>query len=75
MGLLESLIDFVTPGIVWGAYFLIVVVFIVVSIALGYHWKNYNVRTVKGSRMIRMYIIVSSILLVIMFISAAAYSL
>ena len=75
MDFLESLIGFVTPAVVWGAYLLIVAVFILVSTALGYHWKNYNVRSVKGSKMMKMYIVISAILLVVMFISAAAYSL
>ncbi len=74
MGFIEFLLDFMTPSIVWGLFAVILVAFIIISAALAYHWREYSMRTKRGGEMIRLYILISSILLLIMFVSAVTYS-
>jgi len=70
----EVLFDFVSPSILWGVLAVIVLTFSVISVALTYHWKNYNVNSAVAKRLVRIYFVVSVGLLFIMLISVISYS-
>ena len=68
------LLDFVSPLVLWVALAITVLIFVVVSVALTYHWKNYNVNSMVAKRLVRVYFTVSTIFLFIMLISIISYS-
>lgn len=73
MEFLDALLDFVSPEIVWGVFFLVAGVYGAVTLALGYHWKEYSVHRTKGRKMIRFYLLLSAVLFFVMLVSAGAY--
>jgi len=73
-GIRESLANFISPTVLWLVYLIAFAVFVVVSIALMYHWKNYNVNSAVGKRIVRGYFLVSGIFLFSMLVAAIAYS-
>jgi len=64
----------VSPAILYAIYFVALLIFTVVSIALMYHWKNYNAYSSIPKRMIRTYFLVSGAFLFAMLIAVIAYS-
>lgn len=71
----EFLTDFISPAVLWLIFLVIVLVFVVISVALTYHWKNYNVNSVLVRRLRRVYFWVSGIFLAAMVIALVSYSL
>jgi len=74
MDIVESLPDFVSPVILWAAFFAVGVFFVIVTAALMYHWKNYNIDNRKSRKVMRIYFGVSGIFIFIMLISVMAYA-
>ena len=72
-GLRERLTDFVPPILLWIVFLLIILVFIVVSAALTYHWKNYNVDSKVVGRIKKVYFWVSGVFLLAMLFGAISY--
>lgn len=70
----EGIVDFISPSVIIGVFLLAVMVFIIVSIALMYHWKNYNVNSTVTKRVIRAYFLISSSFLFAMLVAAISYS-
>jgi len=71
----ERLTDFIPPVLLWIVFLVIILIFIVVSVALTYHWKNYNVDSKVVRRIKKVYFWVSGGFLLAMFVSAILYSL
>jgi len=53
---------------------LTVVVFIIVSVALLYHWRNFNANPAVTKRIIRVYFLISGMFLLAMLAAAVSYS-
>ena len=70
----ESIVDFISPAVIIGVFLLTVVVSIIVSVALMYHWKNYNVNSAVTKRIIRIYFLVSGAFLFAMLVAIISYS-
>jgi len=70
----EDITGLVSPEILWVVFFVAVLIFIVVSIALMYHWRNYNTNSVVGKRVRRTYILISGVFLFAMLVAAISYS-
>jgi len=72
---INRLIEFVPPVILWVVYAVVILIFTVVSVAITYHWKNYNVDSKMVSRIKKVYFLVSGVFLLAMLIAAISYSL
>jgi len=70
----ESIVDFISPSVLIGIFLLTVMVFIIVSIALMYHWRNFSVNPAATKRIIRVYFFVSGAFLLSMLFAAISYS-
>ena len=70
----NNLSDFVSPAVLWVVFLLTILVFIVVSVALMYHWRNYNTNSSVGKRVRRAYFLVSGGFLFAMLAALIAYS-
>ena len=69
----ERLTDFIPPVLLWIVFLVIILIFIVVSVALTYHWKNYNVDSKVVKRVKKVYFLVSGSLLLAMLVSVILY--
>lgn len=69
----ERLTDFIPPVLLWIVFLVIILIFIVVSVALTYHWKNYNVDSKVVRRIKRVYFWVSGVFLLAMLVSVISY--
>lgn len=67
--------EFVPPIVLWVIYAIVVLIFVVVSVAITYHWKNYNVDSAMVGRLKKAYFLVSGAFLLAMAMSAIFYSL
>ena len=72
---LDYFLDFVTPVVLWFAFGIALVIFLISNVALSYHWKNYSMNAKRSSRIMRAFRIVSVVLLGIMFLSVLTYSI
>lgn len=73
MSLLDELLSFISPAVVWGIFFVVSGVYLVITLALAYHWKEYSAHLPKGRKVVKLYLLGSAVLLVVMFIAAALY--
>ena len=69
----ERLTDFIPPVLLWMVFLVIILIFIVVSAALTYHWKNYNVDSKVVRQIKRVYFWVSGVFLLAMLVSVISY--
>lgn len=69
----ERLTDFIPPVLLWIVFLVIILIFIVVSVALTYHWKNYNVDSKVVRRIKRVYFWVSGVFLLAMLVGVISY--
>ena len=69
----ERLTDFIPPVLLWIVFLVIILIFIVVSAALTYHWKNYNVDSKVVRQIKRVYFWVSGVFLLAMLVSVISY--
>lgn len=69
------LTEFVPPIVLWVVYAIVILIFAIVSVAITYHWKNYNVDSKMVGRLKKVYFLVSGTFLLAMAISAIFYSL
>ena len=69
----ERLTDFIPPVLLWIIFLVIILIFIVVSVALTYHWKNYNVDSKVVKRIKKVYFGVSGIFLLAMLVGVISY--
>ncbi len=69
----ERLTDFIPPILLWLVFLVIILIFIVVSAALTYHWKNYNVDSKVVVRIKKVYFWVSGVFLLAMLVSVISY--
>ena len=67
------IVNFVSPSILWSVLAVIVLVFVVISFALMYHWKNYNVDSKVVSRLIKVYFLVSLSFILAMAAAVSSY--
>lgn len=73
--LLPSFPSLVITGVtVWLFFAFIVLVWMLATLILEYHWKNYAVGEKKISRIRLSYRIGSAFLLIVLFLSVLAYS-
>jgi hypothetical protein len=64
-----------SPALVaWGAFGLIVVVFVIVSIVLLYHWQRYRVTSAVPRTIVVGYFTIAAIPIIIMLVSLVAWS-
>jgi len=70
----ETFVGAMSPTILWVIFAVTFIIFIVVSVALLYHWKNYNVDQGSAKKISRFYFLVSALFLVVMFMAAISYS-
>lgn len=70
----EALLGLISPAILWVIFLVTVFAFVVVSIALMYHWKNYNANSALGRRVVKIYFLVSGGFLFAMLMAVIAYS-
>jgi len=70
----KSVANYVSPTVIWLLMALAFAAFVVISIALVFHWKNYNADENVSNKIIRTYFIVSAIFLIGMIVSALMYS-
>ena len=68
-----AIVNFVSPSVLWSLLGVIILVFAVISFALMYHWKNYNVNSKVVSRLIRVYFIVSFTFILAMAAAVTSY--
>ena len=66
--------SFTSPIILLAIFVVALIVFAIVSPALRYHWKNYNVNSALVRRLSKVYFWVSGFLLLGMLISIILYS-
>jgi len=71
----NTVANFISPSVLWAVLGAIVLVFAVVSVALMYHWKNYNVDSKVVSRITRVYFFVSFTFILAMAAAITSYSL
>jgi len=71
----NTIANFVSPSVLWAVLGAIVVAFTVVSVALMYHWKNYNVDSKVVTRITRVYFLVSFTFILAMAAAITSYSL
>ena len=69
----ERLTDFIPPVLLWIVFLVIILIFIVVSVALTYHWKNYNVDSKVVKRIKKVYFGVSGVFLLAMLVGVISY--
>jgi len=69
------LTEFVPPIVLWVIYAIVILIFVIVSVAITYHWRNYNVDSKMVGRLKKVYFLVSGAFLLVMAISAIFYSL
>lgn len=69
----ERLTDFIPPVLLWIIFLVIILIFIVVSVALTYHWKNYNVDSKVVKRIKKVYFGVSGVFLLAMLVGVISY--
>jgi hypothetical protein len=74
MGQGNILANFVSPAVVWIVFIVVLAIFFVATVALRYHWKNYDIDENRGKRIMRIYILVSAILISIMLVAAITYA-
>jgi len=70
----DSLLDLVSPIVLWAVFVLVLIVFAIISTALMYHWRNYNFNSAVSKRVRKVYFVVSGMFLAAMLISIIAYS-
>lgn len=70
----ESLTGVMSPTILWAVFIFTILGFLVVSVALLYHWKNYNVDARSAKKISRFYFLVSALFLLIMLFAVISYS-
>lgn len=70
----DSLLEFVTPAVLWVVFILVLLVFAAISTALMYHWKNYNVNSAVGRRIRKAYFFVSGGFIFAILVALIAYS-
>lgn len=73
MGREKIFADFISPIAVWVAFVVILALFSIATIALRYHWKNYDIDENRGKRIMRIYVLVSVVLILIMLVAAITY--
>lgn len=66
--------EFMSPTILWVVFIVVLLIFIAVSYALLYHWRNYNVNSALVRRLSRVYFWVSGLFLLSILISLLVYS-
>jgi len=69
------LIEFVPPVVLWAVYGVVLLIFAVVSVAITYHWKNYNVNSKMVRRLKKVYFLISGAFLFVMLVAVISYSL
>ena len=74
MEIAELLLDVVSPVVLWGAFAVFLTFFGIVSTALMYHWKHYNIDDRKSKAAMRLYFAVSGLFIFVMLISLISYS-
>lgn len=70
----ETLIELIPPTILWMIFLVTISVFIIISVALMYHWKNYNTNSAVSKRIMKIYFLISGSFLFAMLVAAIAYS-
>ena len=70
----ESIVNAISPAVLVGIFMLTVAVFIIVSVALLYHWRNFNANPAVTKRIIRVYFLISGMFLLAMLAAAVSYS-
>jgi hypothetical protein len=64
-----------TPAIVWGAFGVILLIWVIATLVLDYHWKTYGIDKVKITVMRSAYLAGSIFFLAIILLSALRFSL
>lgn len=71
----NTVASFVSPSALWATLGVIVLAFAVVSVALMYHWRNYNVDSKVVKRITKVYFLVSFAFILAMAAAITSYSL
>lgn len=71
---LPDSLSFLTTGFLWVVFVVMVLIYAVYTSILVYHWKRYSYAIRRTQRIKRLYFIVSTILILIMFLALLVYS-
>ncbi len=71
---MEIILRYLTPGVLWVVFLLVVAFVTLIGITLSYHWKEYSTDVHRTKRFFNVYMAVTGIFLGVMAISIVLYS-
>ncbi|MEX2054432.1 MAG: hypothetical protein WD883_02740 [Candidatus Colwellbacteria bacterium] len=71
---MELILGYITPGVLWVIFLLMMSFVVFVGITLSYHWKEYAIDSHKTRRFLTIYTLMTGFFLGLMAISIFLYS-
>ena len=70
----EEVLDLISPLYLWMGFVVFAFIFAMFTLAINYHWKHYTIDRERSKRIMRVYYVISSVILGVMFLSIILFS-